>query len=85
MTKEEIGSKWGVPVKRIGVDRCESHIILKDAGIQKRPRKCLSPAISVGIIWKGQEIWLCRECWNRIADLDLEWGEHNGLKIFKDK
>lgn len=67
---------WGVPVSKRKADRCESHIILKESGKRKRPRKCLSPDIAVGITWNGREIWLCQECWNKISDMDIEWDEN---------
>lgn len=66
---------WGVPVNKIKRDKCESHIILKESGKRKRPRKCLSPAVVVGINWKGRTIWICGDCWNKMADMDIEWGE----------
>jgi len=72
--KEKERELWGVPVKSESKKyRCESHIILKESGKQKRPRKCLSPDVEVGINWNGREIWLCGECWKKIADTDIEW------------
>jgi len=59
------------------VDRCESHVIYKQSGLKKRPRKCLSPDIALSIMWRGNKIFLCHNCWTRIAELDIEWGEKN--------
>lgn len=70
-------NRWGIPVNKRKADRCESHIILKESGKRKRPRKCLSTVVTHGIRWRGREIWVCEECWNKISDMDLEWGEEN--------
>lgn len=69
--------RWGVPVAERKIERCGSHIILKESGKRKRPRKCQAPAKYHGIKWRGREIWVCEECWNKISDLDIEWGDES--------
>lgn len=38
-------------------------------------QKCNSQKQEIGIRWKGETIWLCKKCWNKIADTDFECGE----------
>jgi hypothetical protein len=78
--KEKERGLWGVPVSESRGDKCEGHIILKESGKRKRAKKCLSSAVEVGINWKGRTIWVCRECWNKISDANIEWDENDGKK-----
>lgn len=41
-------------------------------------RKCNNQEVAVIILWKGERVKLCPECWAKIADSDLSWGEENG-------
>jgi len=42
-------------------------------------RRCknLTDQIAIYIIWKGQQLGLCNNCWNWISDnkRDIEWGD----------
>jgi len=82
MREKKTKNLWGVPVKKGGkvVDRCESHIILKQSGLRKRPRKCLSPNIAVVVMWCSKQICLCHDCWTRIANSELEWDSNSEAK-----
>jgi hypothetical protein len=31
---------------------------------------------AVYLVWNGETIGLCRRCWDRIADTDVEWGDN---------
>jgi hypothetical protein len=37
--------------------------------------KCKDTDIEVFIIYKGVRLPICRRCWSRIANSNLEWGE----------
>ncbi|HVP93418.1 MAG TPA: hypothetical protein VMS94_06745 [Acidobacteriota bacterium] len=36
-------------------------------------RECKNNDIEVYILFKGARVPICRRCWTRIADKDLEW------------
>ncbi len=40
-----------------------------------RKRKCGRTDIELYIWYKGEKLPICRKCWKKIADSDLEWGE----------
>ncbi len=35
--------------------------------------KCQKTDIEVYIYYKGQRLPICRDCWDSIADKDIEW------------
>jgi hypothetical protein len=37
--------------------------------------KCKNENIKLYIIVKGEKLPICRQCWNRIADKELNWGD----------
>jgi hypothetical protein len=42
--------------------------------------KCRNTDIEVFIVYKGDRLPICRRCWSKIAETDIEWGEHTRLK-----
>jgi hypothetical protein len=36
--------------------------------------KCKSENIKLYILFKGEKLPICKQCWGRIADKDVEWG-----------
>ena len=37
--------------------------------------KCKNTDIEVFILYKGNRLPICRRCWSKIAESNLEWGE----------
>jgi len=37
--------------------------------------KCKNTDIEVLILYKGDRLPICRRCWNKIANSNIEWGE----------
>jgi hypothetical protein len=37
--------------------------------------KCKNKDIEVFILYKGSRLPICRRCWSKIAESNLEWGE----------
>lgn len=37
-------------------------------------RKCSSEEIAVYIMFKGERLSICHECWKKLAPTDFEWG-----------
>lgn len=35
--------------------------------------KCKNANIKLYIVFKGEKLPICRQCWSRMADRDLEW------------
>jgi len=36
--------------------------------------KCRNTDIEVFIVYKGDRLPICRHCWSKIAESDVEWG-----------
>ncbi|MEM3622702.1 MAG: hypothetical protein QXZ02_00440 [Candidatus Bathyarchaeia archaeon] len=36
-------------------------------------KECKSSDIEVYILFRGEKLPICRRCWSRIANKDLEW------------
>ncbi len=36
--------------------------------------KCRNTDIEVFILYKGDRLPICRHCWSKIAESDIEWG-----------
>jgi hypothetical protein len=36
-------------------------------------KECKNGDIEVYILFKGEKLPICRRCWGRIADKDMEW------------
>ncbi|MEM2118206.1 MAG: hypothetical protein QW386_04225 [Candidatus Bathyarchaeia archaeon] len=36
-------------------------------------KECKNPNIEVYILFKGEKTPICKRCWNRLADKELEW------------
>ena len=53
--------------------------------LKLRFHKCMTDKISVFIEWKGKNLGLCNECWNKLCDdkRDIEWGD-SPRPIFND-
>jgi len=64
---------------------CQSQKILNESGFAKRARKCENRGLVVFIMWRGKQLGLCQVCWDKIADLDIEWGEKNGKVSEEEK
>lgn len=45
--------------------------------------KCTKQDVELYIIVKGKQIAICHECWPKIADKDLEWGDDPAIAKFK--
>lgn len=44
--------------------------------LKKGYKHCTSQQKYIGMMWgkrRKQKIWLCRKCWDKVADSDLEW------------
>jgi len=42
--------------------------------------KCRNTDIEVFIVYKGDRLPICKRCWSKIAETDIEWGEHTRFK-----
>jgi len=42
--------------------------------------KCRNTNIEVFIVYKGDRLPICRRCWSKIAETDIEWGEYSHSK-----
>ncbi|MEM2972063.1 MAG: hypothetical protein QW270_06550 [Candidatus Bathyarchaeia archaeon] len=36
-------------------------------------KKCKNGDIEVYILFRGEKLPICKQCWNQIANKDLEW------------
>jgi hypothetical protein len=39
--------------------------------------KCQNTDIEVFILYKGDRLPICRRCWSKIAESNIEWGEQS--------
>jgi hypothetical protein len=39
--------------------------------------KCRNMDVEVFIVYKGDRLPICRRCWSKIAETDIEWGANS--------
>lgn len=52
--------------------------------LKLRFRRCDDQHVAVSIMVRGKQIKLCAKCWNKLADMDVEWGNF-GIRKWSSK
>jgi len=68
--------RWVKCFKRLGRDRLNGVYTLRGIEHCRNPwnGKCRSTDIELYVMHKGAQLPICRRCWGRIANSNVEWG-----------
>ena len=60
---------------KLGGNPGRDELILQERCANPWNGECNNTNIVLYIYFKGSKLPICRACWNKIAEMDVEWGE----------